>query len=76
MYLPIYFAKKNIFFQASDIIQNDLNITNSQPTFRKYWKDNYKCIKILKNFKIAQFNFCLKNAKNNIAKRKYNCYIE
>jgi hypothetical protein len=58
-YLPVYFTKEEVFFQAADAIKNDLNITISQSAFRKYWKENYKDVKISKNFKMGQCDFCL-----------------
>ena len=59
MYLPVYFTKEEIFHQTADSIQDNLNISISQSVFRSYWKENYSDVKISKNFKMGQCDFCL-----------------
>ncbi len=58
-YLPTYFTQQMMYSMASNHILSTCGVDISESRFRSFWKENYKDIKIPKNFKMGHCDYCL-----------------
>jgi hypothetical protein len=58
-YLPVYFTKDTVYQMAEAAILDKTKIHISSSTFQAYWKENYKEVKISKNFRMGRCDHCL-----------------
>ena len=58
-YLPTIFTKKSLYEMAAEQFEMNEGYTFSYLTFRKFWRNNFKQIKISKNFKMGVCDACL-----------------
>jgi hypothetical protein len=58
-YLPTYFTQQMMHSMASNHILSTCGVDISESRFRSFWKENYKDIKIPKNFKMGRCDYCL-----------------
>jgi hypothetical protein len=59
LYLPTYFSRNYVFQLASAEVLQKTGIDLSYTVFRTFWKTKYPNIKIPKNFRMGQCDFCL-----------------
>jgi hypothetical protein len=77
-YLPIYFTKESLYNIAVNEFEEKEGYKFSETSFRKFWKENHKDVKIPKCLKMGQCDACLEMKKlkqQGISKEEINMKI-
>jgi len=70
-YLPTIFTKKSLHEMAAEQFEMNEGYTFSYLTFRKFWRNNFKQIKISKNFKMGVCDAYLEYKAMKLSNEKY-----